>query len=555
MYRVLIVEESRTQAIQLESLLEQEGWAVVCASTGEEALAELLRHQPDLVILDGGLRQMRSDEFCRRLREDADTLSIPVLVRTMDERQSADPAEAETGADDFVPKTADPEVLLARVRHLLERTQDRTATLDSTDPHFRQSRLLAIDDSSTYLEFLDGELQQDGYDLHKAASGELGLTRIDSEHFDCVLVDLMMPEMDGIEVCRQIDARRRGTDNPIGILMLTAREGKEELSQALEAGADDFVSKSSDMAIVRGRIRALLRRRFYQEENQRIHGELKQKELEAELAQIQRQAAEARAELADELAQTAAELKRSNDELQQFAHIVSHDLNEPLRSVSGLSKILQKRLGEKLEGREQELFQHIIEGAARMKALLDDLLELSRVGTRGKAFEPVNCSELVAEVLADLSVAVQESGAVVTHDELPTVTADPTQLRQLLQNLIANATKFRGEKSPRVHLSANRLQTTDHRPGAEDGEAESEGGSLRSECWEFRVRDNGIGIDGQDFDRVFTLFQRLHTRDAYPGTGLGLALCKRIVERHGGRIWIESEPGEGSTFHFTLQEK
>ena len=554
MYRVLLVEESRTQSIQLQDLLEQGGWAVVLASNADEALAEVRRRRPDLVVLDDCLRHMHRDEFCRRLREQVDTRSIPVLVRTMAETQSADPGGAESGADDFIPKAADPEILLARARHLLEQSQGRTAASESTDSHFRQSRLLAIDDSSTYLEFLDGELQQDGYDLHKAASGKLGLTRIDSEHFDCVLVDLMMPEMDGIEVCRQIDARRRGTDNPIGILMLTAREGKEDLSQALEAGADDFVSKSSDMAIVRGRIRALLRRRFYQEENQRILGELKQKELEAELAQVQRQAAEARAQLADELERTAAELKRSNQELEQFARIISHDLSEPLRSVSGLTKILQSRYMDALDPRGQELFGHVVAGATRMKALLNDLLELSRVGTRGKPFEPVNCAELVAAVLADLSVAVQESGAIVTYDDLPTVAADPTQLRQLFQNLIANAIKFRDEKPPRVRLSANRRQTTDHRPGAEDGEAESEVSGLRSEVWEFSVCDNGIGIEGKDFDRIFTIFQRLHTRDAYPGTGLGLALCKRIVERHGGRIWIESEPGEGSTFHFTILE-
>jgi len=539
MYRVLILEDSQTQAIQLEGLLEQEGWKVVWASTAEEALAEIHRRRPDLIVLDYYLCQTRGDAFCRQLREHVETRSIPVLMRTMDERQSAELGGAGIGADDFVPKTADPEILLARIRDLLERSRGRTAVREATDYQIRQSRLLAIDDSPTYLEFLDGELRQDGYELHKAASGKQGLTRIDSEHFDCALVDLMMPQMDGIEVCRQIDVRRRGMDNPIGILMLTAREGKEELSQALEAGADDFVSKSSDMAIVRGRIRALLRRRFYQEENQRILGELKQKELEAELAQIQKEAAEARAQLADELERTATELRRSNEELEQFAQVISHDLGEPLRSVSGFAKILQDRYLDALDPHGQELFGHVVDGAARMQALIRDLLQFSRVGTRGEPFVPVDCAELIQAVLTDLSVAIQESGALVTHEGLPTVTADPTQLRQLLQNLIANAIKFRGEAPPQIQVAANRQSAIGNPQSA----------------WVFSVRDNGIGIDGKDFDRIFTIFQRLHTRDAYPGTGLGLSLCKRIVERHGGRIWVESEPGKGSVFCFTIPDQ
>lgn len=168
-----------------------------------------------------------------------------------------------------------------------------------------------------------------------------------------------------------------------------------------------------------------------------------------------------------------------------------------------------------------------------MQALINDLLAYSRVGTRGKPFVPADCAAVLAGVLADLNVALQESGAVVTHAALPSVRADATQLMQLFQNLIANAIKFRGERPPEIRV------------GAERGAGE----------WVFSVRDNGIGIEPQYFERVFGVFQRLHTRREYPGTGIGLAICKKIVERHGGRIWVESQPGQGSTFYFTLPDR
>ena len=165
-----------------------------------------------------------------------------------------------------------------------------------------------------------------------------------------------------------------------------------------------------------------------------------------------------------------------------------------------------------------------------MQRLINDLLAYSRVSTRGKGFEPTDCEAVLSQVLSNLQVAIEESGAAVTHDPLPVVMADDLQLAQLFQNLIANAIKFHGEEQPLVHVSAE-----------QDGRE-----------WVFSVRDNGIGIDPQYFDRIFVIFQRLHNRDEYPGTGIGLAICKKIVDRHGGRIWVESQPGKGSTFYFTI---
>jgi PAS domain S-box-containing protein len=232
----------------------------------------------------------------------------------------------------------------------------------------------------------------------------------------------------------------------------------------------------------------------------------------------------------DALKRTLAELERSNTELEQFAYVASHDLQEPLRAVTGCVQLLQKSYGGKLDADADELIRHAVEGAARMRTLISDLLAFSRVGTHGKAFEPTDCNAALYGALANLTVALDESRARVTHDPLPTVNADPSQMRQLFQNLVGNGLKFHGERDPEIHVSA--------RP--------------RDGGWLFSVRDNGIGIEPQYRERIFVIFQRLHTRAEYEGTGIGLAICKRIVERHGGDIWVESEPGRGSTFFFTI---
>jgi PAS domain S-box-containing protein len=231
-----------------------------------------------------------------------------------------------------------------------------------------------------------------------------------------------------------------------------------------------------------------------------------------------------------ELRRFTDELQRSNRELAQFAYVASHDLQEPLRAISGCVQLLQQRYEKKLDERADELIQHAVSGTGRMQALINDLLTYSRVGTRTKPFEQCDLSRPLREALANLDLAIKECGAQVVADQMPVLDADPTQLTQLFQNLIANALKFRGDREPLIHVGAERKS----------------GGQL------VYVRDNGIGIEPQYFERIFGVFQRLHSRSKYPGNGIGLALCRKIVERHSGRIWVESEPGKGSTFYFTL---
>jgi light-regulated signal transduction histidine kinase (bacteriophytochrome) len=236
------------------------------------------------------------------------------------------------------------------------------------------------------------------------------------------------------------------------------------------------------------------------------------------------------------LKQTMAELARSNRELEQFAYVASHDLQEPLRMVASYVQLLARRYQGRLDADADEFIAYAVDGATRMQALINDLLAYSRVGTRGRPFEPTDCEAILDQALANLQVAIEESGAVVTHDPLPTVMADGTQLVQLFQNLIGNAVKFRGEQPPRIHISAQKTSEV----------------SKTSEVWAFSVRDNGIGIDPEYHERIFMIFQRLHSREEYEGTGIGLAVCRKILERHGGRIWVESQPGKGSTFYFTI---
>ncbi|MCU7495710.1 MAG: PAS domain S-box protein [Ignavibacteria bacterium] len=232
----------------------------------------------------------------------------------------------------------------------------------------------------------------------------------------------------------------------------------------------------------------------------------------------------------EKLQQTLLELERSNKELEQFAYIASHDLQEPMRMIASFTQLLASRYQGKLDNKADEYIEFALEGARRMQTLIRDLLKYARVTSRLKPFEVINCNEILEDVLSDLQLVISESSAEVTSDELPEIMGDITQVRQLLQNLLSNAIKFRSSETPQIHISAKCDQKD----------------------WTFSVRDNGIGIDPQFHERIFLIFQRLHEREKYPGTGIGLALCKKIVELHGGKIWVDSEPQGGTTFFFSI---
>ena len=235
----------------------------------------------------------------------------------------------------------------------------------------------------------------------------------------------------------------------------------------------------------------------------------------------------------EDLVETVMELRRSNDELQQFANVASHDLQEPLRMVASYTQLMAKRYRGRLDSDADEFIAYAVDGCNRMKRLIEDLLTYSHAGAKRKALSETSGETCLQEALTNLRVTIKESGTVVTHDALPTIMTDGDQLALVFQNLVGNAIKYRGAEAPRVHVSATK--------------------SGRSE-WIFSVRDNGLGIDAQYFERIFVLFQRLHGQNEFKGTGIGLAICKKIVERLGGRIWVESQPEKGSTFYFSLPE-
>ena len=349
-------------------------------------------------------------------------------------------------------------------------------------------KILVVDDEELNRSLMEAMLLPLGYEVIFAKDGVEALEVVKESSPDVILLDIMMPKMDGYEVARRL--KEDEATKIIPIVMVTALKEVGDRVKALEAGATDFLTKPVDRTEVRARVSSLVQVKDYQEE-----------------------------------------LNRSNKELEQFAYVVSHDLREPLRMVTSFAQSLEKRYKEKLDKTADEYINFIVDGAARMQRLIDDILLYSRVSTRAKPFEPVEMENILMTVLSNLSVAIDEAKADITSDLLPAINADTSQMGQVLQNLIANAIKFSkpGER-PAVHISARK----------------------ENKEWVFSVKDNGIGIDPELFGRLFVLFQRLHTQDQYPGTGIGLAVTKKIVERHGGRIWIDSKPGEGATFFFSI---
>jgi light-regulated signal transduction histidine kinase (bacteriophytochrome) len=329
------------------------------------------------------------------------------------------------------------------------------------------------------------------------------------------------------------------------VVVITGFASTESAITALRKGAYDYLTKPLDVDLVQCVVARALEKAHLHKDLQRSLTQLKAREeqlLKAhdELARrveaytaantmLERAIAE-RTQTEETLRRTAEELARSNADLQEFAYVASHDLQEPLRMVTSYVQLLAKRYQGQLDAEAHQFISFAVEGAQRMRVLLHDLLTYSRIGTGEQTVAPADCETILAQTLGNLRMAIAESTAEVTHDPLPTLLTDAVQLGQVFQNLLGNALKFRGQEPPRIHIAAR-----------QDGNR-----------WVFSVRDNGIGIDPQYAERIFAVFQRLHTRREYSGSGIGLAICKKVVEHHGGRIWVESEFGKGATFFFTL---
>jgi signal transduction histidine kinase len=368
--------------------------------------------------------------------------------------------------------------------------------------------ILIVDDMPANLEVVTNHLERQGYCPIVALSGEEGIERAEFVRPDLILLDVMMPGLDGFETCRRLKASER--TRAIPVIFMTALADTTDKLAGFAAGAVDYVTKPLNGAEVLARIESHLA-----------------------LYALRRQLAEQNAQLQREIAvraETQEALQRSNTEFEQLAYVASHDMQEPLRKIASYLQLLAQRYHGRLDADADEFIGYAVDGAKRMQALINDLLAFSRVGTKARPFAPTDCNAIVRTVLADLQMAIEDCGAHVEVGALPTVMGDATQLPQLFHNLLSNAIKFRRDVAPLVQVRA-----------------EPDGGS-----WRFTISDNGIGIAAEYFERIFIIFQRLHARSRYEGTGIGLAICKKIVERHGGQIEVQSTLGEGSTFAFTL---
>lgn len=555
---ILIVEDSATQAIRLQFVLEQEGFKTVTASSGEAALDEINRQLPSLIVVDYHLPGIQGDELCRQIHMDLTTRGIPLLMLTADETSAAELHGLESGADDFVSKSEDMEILLLRVHNLLRKSRRELGNGEVGRSLFRRARILVIDDSSTYRQSLTQELTDEGCDVTTATSGREGLEALSSKDFDCVMVDMVMPGMDGVSVCKELTARRADDAAPLVVLMLSAYEDKENVALALEAGADDFVGKSTGMNVLRARLRALLRRKFLLEQNQRIMDEIRLRDMETLRAKAEKEAVEARAALAEGLAKANGDLEAANAELQQeirrrtvaeqqsraardvaeaanraktiFLANMSHELRTPLNAIIGFSELALSVMTEPDLENYGGFFDDISESAYHLLRVISDILDVSRVEV-GKVIlreSDIQIGEIVQSVHRLIDHVLTRKHQSLSHESaegLPQLRGDARLLKQILLNLVSNAAKF----SP-------------------DGGCVRVTTEVVRGCITITVEDDGIGIAPDDMAMVMQPFGQAENAISpkQEGTGLGLPLAKGLVELHGGTLSLDSVVGQGT---------
>jgi two-component system NtrC family sensor kinase len=543
--RILLVEDSPTQAVRMAWLLERRGWQVATAASAEEALTRLNADRPDLLLVDQHLPGMQGVELCRRVRGSAATARLPLLILTVDDAAIVR-AEAGAAADDCLGKGVEDELLLLRIEALLG-----GADAGSGAP----GRILVVDDSSTYRTFLAESLREDGYAVATATGGEHGLAQATAAHFDCVIVDLIMPGVGGIEVCQRLGEMRARMENPFMVLILTARETRDDMTRGLESGADDFVGKSNDMAVLKARIRALLRRKLYQEERRRMQQELKERELEALRARADREIAEARMALVDQLEAANRELTVANARLReaqsQLVHSekmaslgqlvagIAHEINNPLGFAISNVFTVRSGLDKLLEGLGAPLTPDLGRRADKMRARLDDagvgldrvkdLVVKLRTFSRLDAslFGTLDIAESIDMICRILSDRLRRIEVVTSLRGRPQIDCYAGELNQVLLNLMVNATDAVGEHG-RIEIAT-----------------EEEGNSFV-----IRVRDNGCGMPAEVAARIFEPF--FTTKPVGHGTGLGLSISYSIIQTHRGEITVTSAPGEGTEFRIAL---
>jgi two-component system sensor histidine kinase/response regulator len=355
--------------------------------------------------------------------------------------------------------------------------------------------ILLVDDIPDNLRFLSTLLARQGYEVRKALSGRWAIASAQIEPPDLILLDIKMPQMDGYETCQQLKRDPKTCEVPV--IFISALDDVLDKVKAFGVGGADYITKPFQAAEVLARV-----------------------EHQLNLKHLQRQ-----------LTEQNQELTRSNRELEQFTYIVSHDLQQPLQSITGFAKLLALKHQNDLDATDHQYLEGILDAGYRMQHLIQDLLAYSHAGERSQMLEPIDCDRVLEQALANLQIALSERKVDLRYDPMPTVKGNEVQLVQLFQNLISNAIKFAWpETQPQIKISVEQQKNE----------------------WIFGVHDKGIGIEPQHLENIFEVFQRIHSTQSYPGNGIGLATCKRIIELHAGRIWVESQLGVGTTFYFAL---
>jgi two-component system, NtrC family, sensor kinase len=521
---VLVIDDSATFREALKTALEQASYRVIVSDNGEDGLRLASGLRPTAIIVDGQLPGIDGATVIRRIRLDAALRGLPCLLLTASAERGAEVHALDAGADAFVRKDEDSAVILARLKAMLRsaggRSQDR-AQERGTASLAAPKKILAVDDSETHLQELAEVLRADGYEVVLARSGEEALQLLAVQPVDCVLLDLLMPGIGGRETCRRLKNAPGIRDIPI--VMLTAVEDREAIIAGLGAGADDYIAKSSDFDLLRARVLAQIRRKQFEDETRRIREQLLRAELEAVEARAAREMAEERAKL-------VAELEAKNEELESFSYSVAHDLRAPLRSIDGFGLALLEDYADKLDDDGKKYLTYVRESAQQMAQLIDDMLALAQVTRSEFERATVDLTRIARSVGAELKRAAP-------HRQVDFIVADgligegDTRLMTIaLENLLGNAWKYSGQRE----------------------RARIEVGTIEGAPRTFFVRDNGAGFDMAYAGKLFGMFQRLHAKSEFEGTGIGLATVQRVIRRHGGKIWADAAVGQGATFFFTL---
>ena len=492
---VIVVNDQATQLRMLSAIIAKENVHVVPCEDAATALGIMERAgAPALIVTDLSMPGIDGWRFCRLMRsqEYAFLNSVPVLIISATfSGGDAREVSLDLGANGFLGVPVDARVLRSHVCALLR-----------GDAPKRVERVLIVEDSPAQAKIMQQGFETRGYAVSIAPTGMRGRQLFRQRAYDIVILDYHLPDMTGDMLIEEF--KPPGTHTVV--IMATTDPTPALATRLLRMGVDAYVRKPFDPDYLVD----------VAAKTKRQHSFLRVESLLDERTRA--------------LERAVGELERSNAALQEFAYVVSHDLQAPLRMVSSYVRLLERRYTGQLDEAADDFIRFVVQGAERMRDMIEALLIYSRVKSRSHGMASTDLNEVMEATLSNLQLAIEEGEAQITCDEMPTVTCDAPQLIRVFQNLVANAIKFRGDAPAIIHIGVRRDDAV----------------------WELSVRDNGIGIAEDAHEKVFGVFHRLHSRQEYEGTGIGLAICKRVITHHGGRIWIESEPGIGTTVFFTL---